>query len=168
MTAATPAAWRLMRAGDLPAVMALAGRIHPGLPEDEAVFSERLCLFPSGCLVLDLKGEPAGYAVGHPILYPHPPSLNTLIGAIPPDADAFYIHDVAIAPEARGHRHAEEVVAALLQAASAYPQACLVSVYGTVPFWQRFGFLPADDDLAPTSLSAYGADARFMRRLTPD
>ncbi|MCE7027090.1 GNAT family N-acetyltransferase [Jiella avicenniae] len=157
-----------MHIADLAAVMQLAGRIHPGLPEDEAVFAERLELFPKGCRVLVCGEGIAGYALAHPIHYPHPPSLDTLVGAIPPDADAFYIHDVAIAPEARGRGHAEAVVAALLEIADGFPRACLVSVYGTAAFWQRFGFVATDGEVSAEKLAGYGDDARFMVRLTQD
>ncbi|NDW03608.1 GNAT family N-acetyltransferase [Jiella sp. 40Bstr34] len=157
-----------MRACDLPAVMRLAGRIHPGLPEDETVFAERLDLFPEGCRVLDTGESVAGYALAHPIRYPHPPSLDTLIGAIPPEADAFYIHDVAIGPEARGGGHAGAIVEAFLDIADGFPRACLISVYGTAPFWRRFGFVEAADQVSPKKLAAYGEDARFMVRVMQD
>ncbi len=159
------AAWRDMRAGDLPAVMRLANRIHPGLPEGEAIFSERLRLFPQGCRVLAVGDETLGYAIAHPIRYPHPPSLDTLLGTLAPVSDAFYIHDVAIAPPMRGQGHAEAAVSELLAIAGGYLRACLISVYGTVPFWRRFGFVDAQDGPPPEKLSAYGTDARFMVRL---
>lgn len=161
------ALWRPMRGEDLPAVVRLADLIHPGLPEDEAIFAERLRLYPEGSRVLAAAGGLVGYAVAHPIRYPEPPSLNTLLGALPARSDALYVHDVAIAPEARGRGHAEAVVAALLDLAAGFPRACLVSVYGTPPFWRRFGFLDASRDVSAARLAAYGPDARFMVRLTP-
>ena len=176
---AAAAAWRAMRESDLAAVLALADLIHPDLPEDPAIFAERLALCPEGCFVLDAGGldagpldpDPldagghiAGYTLAHPIRHLDPPPLNTLLGAIPPDADAFFIHDVAIAPQMRGQGLAGPVVAALLAVARGFPRACLVSVYGTVPFWERFGFVDASDALPRGKLAGYGADARFMLR----
>ncbi|WP_083592093.1 GNAT family N-acetyltransferase [Aurantimonas sp. 22II-16-19i] len=172
MTASS--AWRAMRPADLAAVLALADRIHPDLPEDPPIFAERLALCPEGCFVLEAGGldsgrpdageDVAGYTLAHPIRHLGPPPLNTLIGAIAPDADAFYIHDVAIAPHMRGQGLAEPVVTALLDVARGFPRACLVSVYGTVPFWERFGFVDASDALPRGKLAGYGADARFMLR----
>ncbi|MCD2470206.1 GNAT family N-acetyltransferase [Jiella sp. MQZ9-1] len=161
-------AWRAMRRGDLDAVADLADRIHPDLPEDRAVFAERLPLYPSGCRVLASDAEIAGYALAHPICYPHPPALNTLIGALPPLGDALYIHDVAIAPDMRGGGHAAAAIRALLALGAAFPRCCLISVYGTAPFWRRFGFTDASCDCAPGALAAYGADALWMVRLTPE
>jgi hypothetical protein len=53
---------------DLPAVMATAAQVHPGYPEDEAVFAERLALAPQGCLCLERERPLAGYVVSHPWL----------------------------------------------------------------------------------------------------
>ncbi|MBP0614908.1 GNAT family N-acetyltransferase [Jiella sp. KSK16Y-1] len=157
-----------MRPDDLAAVCVLADRVHPGLREDPAIFAERLALYPAGCFVLERRQIIAGYAIAHPIRYPDPPSLNMRIGSLPPDCDALYIHDVALSPEARGEGQAGAVIGHLLQLAAGFPRACLVSVYGTAAFWQRFGFSDAAAVLPSGALSAYGEDARFMQRLTPD
>jgi hypothetical protein len=49
--------------------------------------------------------------------------------------------------------------------AKRYPTACLVSVYGTAPFWKRFGFVagPVDEVLAE-KLRGYGEDAAYLER----
>ncbi|HEX2017647.1 MAG TPA: GNAT family N-acetyltransferase [Aurantimonas sp.] len=159
--------WRAMRGADLPGVAALADRIHPSLPEDVSVFAERLRLFPQGCLVLDAgTGGCLGYAVAHPWIEGSPPKLDTPLGVLPQPADCFYIHDVVVAPEARGQSLAAEAVERLLREAEAYRCAALVSVYATTPFWSRFGFSEAAGRLAPSALGSYGADARYMVRLT--
>ena len=159
--------WRAMRSADLPAVAALADRIHPSLPEDVAVFAERLRLYPQGCLMLDDgTGGCLGYAVAHPWTDGPPPKLDTPLGVLPQPADCFYIHDVVVAPEARGHGLAVRAVEVLLTAAQAYRYAALVSVYATTPFWSRFGFAEAAGGLPPGALASYGAGARYMIRLT--
>jgi len=151
---------------DLADVVALAARVHPDLPEEAAVFQDRLRLYPRGCLVLadGAEGPIAGYAVGHPWLDGLPPKLDSVLGFLPEPADCFYIHDVVVAPEARKTGHSRVVVEQLLELSSSYRCASLVSVYGTVPFWSRFGFRDASETLPPGALSAYGADARFMMR----
>ena len=163
--------WRPMRPGDLAGVVALADAIHPDLPEDLAVFADRLALFPEGCHVLapeTLTGDTLlGYVVAHPWAGNDPPKLNTVLGALPAVPDALLIHDVALAPGARGQGAAAAIVARLLALAEAYPRAMLVSVYGTAPFWSRFGFRDATALLPPAALAAYGEDARLMVRETP-
>lgn len=152
-----------MRQSDLPRVACLADRVHPALPEDVAVFEDRLALFPAGLKVLDGGGGSlVGYAVAHPVKGLVPPKLNTVLGSLPPDCDALLIHDVALAPEARGTGHAARVVEMLLSLASPYARSVLVSVYGTGPFWTRFGFHPCRTP--PDVRSAYGNDATLMVR----
>lgn len=155
-------AWRPMAADDLDAVEALGGRVHPGLPESRAVFAERLALFPAGCFVLESVDGIGGYAISHPIRRNEPPSLDTLLGSLPPDASQYYIHDLVVAPEARGSGAAATGVARLLSEAARYPTSALVSVYGTAPFWRRFGFREMKVTMA--KLAPYGAGAVFMLR----
>ena len=66
-----------------------------------------------------------------------------------------------------GHGLAARAVEALLTAAQAYRCAALVSVYATKPFWSRLGFAEAAGQLTPGALASYGADARYMMRMTP-
>ena len=165
--------WLAMRQFDLDAVAGLADAIHPTLPEDVSVFANRLALFPKGCLVLraddnELSDPPIrGYAVAHPWRGDIPPKLNTVLDALPANPDRFYIHDVVVSPSCRGSGHAARVVDEFLILAEAFPAAMLVSVYGTVPFWSRFGFREASGTLPPGGLDAYGEDARFMIRTPP-
>lgn len=157
--------WRPMRHDDLPAVVDLASRVHPDLPESEAVFAERLLLFPRGCLVLPCGDGIGGYAVSHPIRRFEPPALNRLLAALPGDADDYYIHDVAVAPERRGGGHAAAAIGMILDLARPYETASLVSVYGTARYWSRFGFAPADRDMG-AKLAPYGPGAVYMLRRT--
>lgn len=158
--------WRGMAAADLPAVHALSERIHPELPEGPEIFANRLAVYPAGCLVLDAEGTIAGYAVSHPIRRDAPPPLATLLPAIAPDADTFYIHDLVVAPERRGRGEAALGVRRLLLLAEAYPQAALISVYGTGGFWGRFGFDVVAQDRMRDKLTPYGPDAVYMIRNT--
>ncbi len=155
-------AWRPMRASDLDAVLAVGAAVHPGLPESRAMFAERQRLFPGGCLVLESEGAVAGYAVSHPIRRFAPPALDSLLGALPAEADDYYIHDIAILPGQRGGT-SREAITRLLAVADAYPTTSLVSVYGTAGFWSRYGFSPVDRDMI-AKLAPYGAGAVYMVR----
>ena len=155
--------WRPMTADDLDDVLTVAARVHPGLPERREVFSERAALFPAGALVLAEGGAIGGYAVAHPIRSHAPPALDTLLGALVADADDLYIHDVAVLPERRGGGAASAAVTRLLALASPYPTSSLVSVYGTAPFWARFGFSPSTVDMAD-KIRPYGPGAIYMVR----
>jgi ribosomal protein S18 acetylase RimI-like enzyme len=155
-------AWHPMTAADLPAVQALADRLHPHHPEAPAVFAERLALAPAGCRVLAAGGGPLGYAITHPWTGAAPPPLDALLGALPDRPGAWHIHDVALDPAARGAGHAGAVLRALL-AASPLPRATLVAISGTGTYWERQGFRDATV-VDAASLASYGQGARFMAR----
>lgn len=160
------AAWRPMADGDIAAVARIAAEVHRDLPESDAVFRERLRLYPAGCLVLADGDQVCGYVVSHPIRHGRPPALDSLLGEIAPDADQYYIHDLAILPGFRRRGLAAPCIRQLLRlAASRYRTTCLVSVYGTAPFWARYGFAPASVD-APLEekLRGYGGDAVYLVR----
>jgi GNAT superfamily N-acetyltransferase len=166
------AAWRTLSVSDIEGVLRVADEIHPDLPEGGRVFTERARLFPEGCLVLaeegDGGGAVCGYAISHPVRRGQPPALDSLLGEIAPDADQYYIHDVAVLPRWRGRGLAAECVGRLLAVAGrCCPTTCLVSVYGTAPFWARFGFAAdeaAEDAVLAEKLRRYGTGAVYMSR----
>jgi GNAT superfamily N-acetyltransferase len=171
MPPSSAAIWRQLSVDDIPDLVKVADEVHPELPECADVFTERCRLFPQGCLALVVAdgsehgGELCGYAISHPIRRNHPPRLDSLLGTIGPEADQYYIHDLAILPSQRGKGAAAEGVGRLLQVAARFPTTCLISVYGTWPFWTRFGFAaePVDADLSQ-KLREYGDDATFLTR----
>ncbi len=156
--------WRTLRADDLPEVEAIAAQVHPDFPEDGAVFAERLRLAPDGVHLLEIAGAPAGYFITHPWRYGKLPALNALLGAIPPDADTWYLHDLALLPAARGTGAAGAIVASVLAHArqKGFAIASLVAVNGSVPFWQRQGFIVNEDPALREKLATYEDAARFM------
>lgn len=81
-------AWRAMHAGDLPDVERISAIVHPRYPERDEVPAERLRLFPAGCLIATYNTMTVGYAIAHPGKIGQPPPLDTLLGTLPPDADA--------------------------------------------------------------------------------
>lgn len=155
-----------MSIADLPAVNALAIRIHPDYPEDAAVFAERLRLYAAGCRVLEGERGLVAYVVSHPWRHLEPPPLNALLGALPPQPSTFYIHDLALAPEAQGTGAAADIVALLADHASAsgLSSMSLIAVNGSAGFWQRQGFEAVHDPRLDAKLRSYGDDARFMAR----
>ncbi|MBS0529945.1 MAG: GNAT family N-acetyltransferase [Proteobacteria bacterium] len=160
-----------MTAADLAAVSDLAAAIHPDYPEDDAVFAERLRLYPAGCHVLARGPVLEAYAVSHPWIDRQPPSLNDLLGAMPGRPSTYYIHDLALAPAARGSGAGRAIVAQLAAQArsEALPTLSLVAVHGSERFWQRQGFAALAVPELEAKLHSYGNDARLMvRRLDAD
>lgn len=166
MSETRAAQWRPMREHDLPSVQRLADAVHRDFPEGTAIFAERLRLYPAGCLVLEDAAGLHGYALSHPWHFGQPPALDTLLGALPAVADTFYLHDIALAETTRGGGFGGQVVALLAAAGreADVPNLSLVAVNGSVPFWQRQGFVVVDDASLRAKLASYGEDARFMVR----
>ncbi|MDU3046646.1 GNAT family N-acetyltransferase, partial [Bradyrhizobium sp.] len=109
--------WRAMTVDDLASVDVIAARVHPSYPEDHAVFAERLRLHATGCRVLMTGGEIAGYVISHPWHLGEPPALNALLGGLPEAAATYYVHDLALLPDARGSGAASWIVAQLVRQA---------------------------------------------------
>lgn len=158
--------WRPAHASDLPAISAIAARIHPDLPESLEVLAEKMRLYPDGCRVLVVGDEIAGYGLSHPWKQHRIPPLDGLLERLPEDADCLYVHDVAVLAESRGGvLRAYIADIEQLARASGLATLALVSVYATQPLWQRLGFRPvtADADLR-AKLASYGEGATYMLR----
>lgn len=159
--------WRPMQDADLARIDAIAGLVHLTYPERPEVFAERLALFPEGCHVLAAEdGALIGYVVSHPWRDGAPPALDTLLGALPEEPSTYYLHDLALLPQARGSgagRRMVETLAALAEGLG-LPSVTLIAVNASVPFWQKQGFALVDEPGLAQKLASYDADARFMRR----
>jgi ribosomal protein S18 acetylase RimI-like enzyme len=158
--------WRPMTAQDLVRVQSLADTIHANHPEDAEIFAERLHLYPQGCVVLEGGGRLIGYALTHPWHFGKPPALNSLLGVIPHDATTYYVHDVALLPEARGKGYAEQVAEKLAHHAEAagFSNLSLVAVNNSQGFWERLGFRTRNVPCLEEKLLSYGPDAVLMVR----
>ena len=162
-----PARWAAMTAADIDAIFAIAEVVHPAYPEDRAVMAERLALYPAGCLVLRRGEEVIGYALSHPWAQNDAPPLNTLLGALPERAEVYYIHDLALLPEARGLRAGEAAVRRLAEHARALGLAhmALVAVNDSGGFWRGQGFVVENSPALARKLVSYDADAAYMTRV---
>ena len=154
---------------DIPQVVAIAAKVHPGFYEEEAVFAERQRLFPAGAALLEQAGRGVGYVLSHPWLADDPPKLNALLGSIPTPVSAhhtYYIHDLALLPSVRGTRAAGAAVDSLaaLARSLAYPSMTLVAVNGSHRFWEKNGFRAVDRPTLSHRLLSYERSATLMVR----
>lgn len=158
--------WRAMTVDDLDRVAEIAAIGFPDHFEGRDCFAERLALNPSGCRVLQTDPRIEGYLVAYPWRRDAAPALNTLIGAIPADAEVLYLHDLALTPAARGQGWSKPAVAhvADLARAAGLPALALVAVNDAVAFWRGHGFEVRDTPAMAAKLESYGADARYMTR----
>jgi len=158
--------WRPAHTSDLPAISAIAARIHPDLPERPEVFAEKMRLSPDGCRVLVAGDEIAGYGLAHPWKQHQIPPLDRFLERLPEDADCLYVHDIAVLPDQRGGVTRAYVTGiAELAHATGIAALALVSVYATRPLWERLGFRAVAADAAlHAKLASYGEGATYMLR----
>lgn len=99
-------------------------------------------LSPETCLVAVLE-EPVGYLIAHPWVSDELPPLNTIHGEIPEGAATFFLHDLALSPQARGKGVALGLVAAGFERARqlGLRDASLLSIQNSSGFWKRMGFV---------------------------
>ena len=100
-------------------------------------------LFGAGALgAFDELGL-CGYALGVPLHTGSVLELRRPLGAIPEDADMFYVHDIAVAARCRGRGVGRALAERLIAVAVnlGFTRFELVSVQGSAPFWARFGFV---------------------------
>lgn len=155
-----------MTEADLDGVVETARLSFPDHPEDRACFENRLALNPGGCFVLEDDGGVCGYLVAYPWRRNEAPALNALIASLPPDADALYLHDLAVHPRARGGGRTREIVERLAERARAqgWTEVALVAVNDAEAFWRRNGFEVEPSTDMGRKLAGYGPDARYMTR----
>ncbi|WP_205631462.1 GNAT family N-acetyltransferase [Collimonas fungivorans] len=163
---------RVMSVKDIPAVMQIQAECYPPLMlESEAVFRARLALTPATCWIWSGHGEDAGA-----YLFSYPSSKDAITALdhpfkIPAAPDCLYLHDLAVAPAARGRRAANTLVATALEHArtNGLRWSALVSVQQSQPFWSALGYAPVEvlhsparENLASYQQPAGLADAVYM------
>ncbi|MCF7646255.1 GNAT family N-acetyltransferase [Bacillus subtilis] len=158
--------WRLMQPSDLAEVYDMSCVVHPDFPEDAAIYKDRLEVFAAGSFVLQGDKQLLGYSFSHPWMRFSAPALNTLLQKAPEAADSFYMHDVALLPQARAFGAARKLVSILVATAQAhgFDSLSLVAVNGSQPYWEKQGFSVQDVPQLREKLLSYSEDARFMMR----
>lgn len=110
------------------------------------------------------NGEMVGYLIAFPIEGHAGVALNSsTVSSVPlHEAQAMYIHDLAVRPEWRGRAVADQLLAALTAASAAHAiSVChLVSVQGSRGFWEKRGFVVSADPPP----NGYGPEAVLMLR----
>lgn len=148
-----------MAAADLPVVAEISAAVHGRYAEPQMVYAERLALWPAGCFVWQHGDEVAGLLVAHPWRSGTSPALGAPLGAIPTDADSFYLHDIALLPETRGHGAGKAATRLVIDSArqAGFRDVTLVAVNGAEHYWEAQGFVIVEG-------GGYGPDTYRMRR----
>ena len=157
---------RHLTASDMPAITRLEAELYvPALRISDAAFRQLLALFPDGALGVFDDGNLCGFVFALPLRSGTILDLDAPLERLPADADAFYIHNLGVAAAHRGRGLANELIAAAFAVGRLGGlRVCeLVSVHGSEPFWERYGF----DRLSEFEYAA-GAPATRMRRTLRD
>lgn len=158
--------WRLMTHDDIDHVDQIGRIVHPGFPEDIAVMQNRLALFPDGCFIADGEEARLGYAISHPSVVGKPAPLNTVLGALDPQADCLFLHDVALTEASRGLGLGRSLLDRLkaVAAQTGFCRLGLVSVNNSRAYWQAqgFGIYENGDEALAAKLASYESDAAYM------
>jgi len=159
---------RPMTSTDLPSVLAVQQRCYaPAFHEPPAAFASKLAGAPDTCWVASTATEGIlAYLVSLPVDAHSLPALHATRWQAPAQAQWLYLHDLAVAPIARGRSLAPRLVARAQQCARdmGLQQMVLVAVQGSEGFWQGQGFA-AQAMLAGApgdKLASFGPDARVM------
>ena len=139
---------RRLTADDLPQIHRLEAETYlPSLHESDEAFLRLIDLFPDGAIGAFDGDELCAYAFAVPLPAGSVLELKAPLRELAPRADMFYIHDVAVGRRHRGRGLATRLVQAMLDLARTrgLRTSELVSVQGSAPFWQRFGFRRVED-----------------------
>ena len=156
------AQWRPAIADDAPRIAALARAELGDYGEAADLYAERIALSPQGCWVLAEGEAVIGHCISHPWHRLAPPAMHALLGDLPPSADCWYLHDVVVAPAARGTKAVERLLPILndIAAGRGIPVLALIAVGGADAYWARQGFIAA-----PGGAAGFGKDAVYMERV---
>jgi ribosomal protein S18 acetylase RimI-like enzyme len=129
-------------------------------PEDVKVLKSKWYSSPQTCAVFsDHKGKVLAYLLAHPWASQIPPALNEKSPVT--CSTTLFIHDLALAIEAKGKYIGKELVQNLIALAKAkrYEKILLVAVQNSIGFWAMFGFqnIPCEE-----ICSSYGENSRLM------
>ena len=149
------------------AVRVQAEAFAEDLRESPEVFADRMERFGQYFRVVFVGGKMVGYMIAFPWKLGDTLVNNEKFPADLPEPDCFYIHDIAILPDARGQGISRALLDEAYQAALrlGYDAVSLVAVGQSGSYWDNAGFVPYTQ-VGPQKLERildiYGPGARLM------
>jgi ribosomal protein S18 acetylase RimI-like enzyme len=126
------------------------------LHEDIHAFRSKREMYPDGCMGAFVDGALAGYSISFPWFQDTDVVLH--ISALPTSKtfDCYYMHDVAVLSQYRGHSIADKLVNSCIDTARSLGLYTIrmVTVQGGENIWSRYGFEvygTADESYGPNS-----------------
>ncbi|KZN37115.1 GNAT family N-acetyltransferase [Pseudoalteromonas luteoviolacea] len=130
------------------------------LPEEINELKSKWIASPNTCAVyLNNDNKIVAYLLSHPWGSELPPKLNEKAQIT--DSPNLYLHDLAIAQQARGKGIAKKLVTNVIAKAKSqgFTKIMLVAVQGSDTFWAKFGFTITPNALVCPS---YGNNSKLM------
>lgn len=149
------------------AVRVQAQAFPEDLRESPEVFEDRMARYGQYFRVAFMGDRMVGYMISFPWKLGDAPVNNEKFPAELPEADCFYIHDIAILPDARGAGISRALLQDAYETAHAlgYDAVSLVAVGQSGSFWDKAGYVPYTL-VGPRKLGkivdVYGPGARLM------
>lgn len=158
---------RLLKLGDLPAVLGLQASVYPpSLHEDRDALSSRIKASASYCLAAMRGRALVGYLLAHGWKGGSPPAFDAPLHR-EETLEVLFIHDLAVSTAVRGTGTGRRLIECAFERAAANGLRCaeLIAVEGAAGYWRQFGFVegPPSPELTAT-VAGYGAGAHFITR----
>lgn len=139
----------------------------PDFYEEAQAFLNKMTQRDNLCWVAtDENGELLAYLMCVRATMRHFPCLNSLHYQQAEQGDTLYLHDMSIAPSARGMGIKYKLLMSVFQQAQTLglKQAMLVAVQGAQPIWEKQGFVVANAHALGLThvLATYGKEAVLM------
>lgn len=162
---------RQMKRDDLPAIIDIQKQVFgKDLCETLEVFTNRFELFGDYFKVATINDKAVGYMICFPYKLGEIPKNNKPFPSDLPAADCFYLHDIALLPESRGHGLAQALIEQAATSAKKlnFNQLLLVSVPQAGSFWDKQGFneMNLENSELNKVLKSYGENSRLMTKKT--
>lgn len=156
---------RPLTPSDVEAALAIQADCYPpAIRDGVAAFASRIEVAPEWCWAVENDGRLDAYLLSHPWPSMSPPAPDTVLTEVV--GDCWYIHDLSVAPHARGRGLTRRLLAACLEAHPEITRSELVAVPGAEPVWSRLGWSGVNE--IPASLAAkvagYGTGSVYMAR----
>ena len=161
---------RPITASDLPHVLSLRDRVARHEARVDSVSMRSHIGDQASACLLALDGDEAlGYLLAQPTYAQSPAELHAPATTAPADADALFLHDLVIAPHARGRGIGHWLIESAFQHAyrAGLPYAAGIATPVSRKFLMRFGFRPATHLLEPETqrrIAGSGLKAEYMLR----